>query len=151
MAPTVHPSLLADMRLALLGEIGARAIYARLAHQARDPELRSVLNGLWEEEVLQVNTLSELMRALGAVPPQGSKRRTLAAGILALSARVVGLRFALRVCSDAEATSSRWYQSYARYLTRVSAVDAARRCEELSLTKRRHAQILETWIQHGAA
>lgn len=62
---------------------------------------------------------------------------------------MVGIRLGLRVCQDAEATIARWYQAYAHYLARVAELEAARTCEELSLTKRRHAQILQTFLDHG--
>lgn len=147
----VHPSLLKDMRLALLGELGARSVYARLAGVVRDLELRAVLERLDEAEGEQVERMRELMIELGGDPPARSRRRAVAAQVLVLVSRLVGPRLALRLCQDAEATTSRWYQAYARYLERVSEPEAARTCEELSLTKRRHAQILQTWIDHGRA
>lgn len=150
MSSSAHPSLLADMRLALLAELGARAVYERLGRRVRGKELAKVLSGLHAEEVDQVARLRGLLLELGGRAPERSRRRTLTAALLCLLSYPLGVRFALRVCCDAEATVARWYRQYAQYLAANDLLAAARRCEDLALTKRRHAQVLQTWVEHGA-
>jgi rubrerythrin len=147
---SAHPSLLADMRLALLAELGARAVYERLGRRARGKELVKVLAGLHAEEVEQVERLRGLLVELGGRAPLRSRRRAFTAALLCLASYPLGVRFALRVCCDAEATVARWYGEYAQYLAANDRADAARRCEDLALTKRRHAQVLQAWVEHGA-
>jgi hypothetical protein len=138
------------MRLALLAELGARSVYARLGRRARGKELVKVLAGLHAEQVEQVERLRRLVVELGGRAPQRSRRRALAAALLCWASYLLGVRFALRVCCDAETTVARWYGQYAQYLAAHEQLDAARRCEDLALTKRRHAQVLATWVEHGA-
>lgn len=146
-SPDRHRALLADMRDALLSELGARAVYSRLVARIQDEELRRVLARLAEDEVEQIERLRALMRRLGARPRKRSLRRIAAARALVSFRRLFGVRFALRVCLDAEWTVSRWYAKYADYLRRVGHMDDAAVCDELALTKRRHAQVLQAWVE----
>ena len=143
-----HPTLLADMRLALLSELGAEAAYRQLARTTRDDELAGVLGRMHEAEVAQVRRLREVVSALGGRPRSRSLRRRLAARALALSTHAFGTRFALRVCHEAESTVARWYREYANHLVRVGELDAARACEELRAVKERHAALLAVWMEH---
>ena len=61
---------------------------------------------------------------------------------------VFGLRFALRLCQDAESTVARWYTEYRAYFAELGDVERARACEELAGVKRRHATWLDTWVQN---
>jgi rubrerythrin len=148
----IHASLIADMRQALLAELGARAVYPRLAAGVRDAELARLLAQFHQEEVEQVETLRALLTALGERPPDKCRRRAFAAFVLALASRYGAFlgarRIALRLCHESETTVGRWYGAYAAYLVRAGELDHARTCETLGLTKRRHALALEAWVPH---
>ena len=141
-----HGALIADMRLALLSELGARAAYRGLARREKKEELARLLEQLWQEEKEQVERLRALMTKLGARPRKRSFRRLVAAHILVVCARLFGSRFALRVCLDAEAAVSRWYAEYSHYFAQAGMLEEGLECDALALTKRRHAQILQAWV-----
>jgi hypothetical protein len=143
----VHPSLTADMRLALLAEFGARSLYARLAPRMRDAELARVLSEFVDEETRIIETLSRLLGELGATNvPARSRRRALWSWCLAVTARGRASSMALRACIDSESVIARWYGEYARYLAGCGALGPARTCEELAGIKLRHATILGAWV-----
>lgn len=145
--PLVHPSLLADMRLALLAEFGARSLYGRLTRRVRDPELAQVLARFHEDETSTIETLRGLLGDLGAERiPTHSRRRAALAWCLACASRGRSSSLALRACLDSEVVIARWYGEYARYLAQAGCLAHARTCEELSGTKLRHARILEAWV-----
>lgn len=148
MTGSEYQSLLSDMRWALRSEFGARAVYPALAFFARDDELKGILGQLHEEETEQVEKLRRLMRTLGERPARGRFRRRVAAWGLAALSFVLGMRLGLRICHDAEGAVSRWYHEYAEFFAQRGEVERAEFCQELSLVKRRHAQILETWIEN---
>lgn len=141
-------SLVEDMRLALLSEIGARALYDHLARHARDQVLVGVLGQLNREGAASIERLRALMIQLGARPRRTSLRRRALARGLAVSSRVVGLRPVLRICLHAESTVARWYSAYSHYLLRMGEENGARTCAELERVKLRHAQTLGAWIQN---
>ena len=146
MVGAEHRTLVRDMKLALLSEIGARSIYDHLGRHVKDEDLRALLaqlNGTGEESVRR---LRELMIDLGAQPRTTSLRRRALARGLALASRVTGVRFALRICMNAEETVGRWYQSYGLFLMKLDDPDRARVCQELSQIKRQHAQVLGAWV-----
>lgn len=136
------------MREALLAELGAVAVYRALAARTRDSELAEVLARFQEEEELQVRRLSEVMTALGARPRRRSLRRLVAACLLVSTTRLFGPRFALRVCEEAEGAISRSYRELAFHLAQSGRIEQARICDDLSLTKARHAQILSAWVEN---
>jgi rubrerythrin len=142
-----HKSLLADMREAMLAELGAHAVYGALAARVGDEELARILARFRQDELEQVERLREVMRSLGGRPPRRSLRRRLAARLLVASTRLIGPRFALRVCLEAESAVSRWYREYAVHLVRVGELPEARACEELSQVKARHARVLGAWVE----
>lgn len=144
-----HASLVADMRLALLSEIGARAIYDHLARHVRDEVLRGVLVQLNHEGAEAVERLQGVIASLGARPKRTSLRRRALARVLALSSRVIGVRPVLRICLHAEQTVARWYSAYAHFLLRMGDEEPARTCGELERLKLRHAQVLGAWIQNA--
>jgi demethoxyubiquinone hydroxylase (CLK1/Coq7/Cat5 family) len=143
-----HDALVADMRLALRSEFGASYVYPALARMTRDDELASVLDELHLESREQVAALRKLMKELGGRPARGRFRRWVAAWVLALAAPFTGARLALRICCEAETTVARWYSEYSAYLIQAGLTDPARTCHELGAAKRRHAQVLETWVRH---
>lgn len=147
---TVHPSLAADMRLALLSEFGARSIYGYLSTRMREADLREVVVQFHEEESQIIVTVQRLLARLGERHvPSRSRRRACLAWIMAFSSRGRSTSLALRSCHAAELTVARWYSEYARYLGQEGVRDAARTCEELAQAKIRHARILEAWIARG--
>lgn len=141
-------SLTDDMRLALLSEIGARAMYDHLGRHVRDEVLSRVLQQLNEEGAFAVEQLREIIGKLGARARRTSFRRRAIARGLALASRVSGPRPVLRLCQNAEQTVARWYSAYAHFLVRIGETEAARSCLELERLKLRHAQVLSAWIQN---
>lgn len=139
-----------ELRLALLSEFGARAALDQLGRLCRNRELARVLEQVCAEINLQIDELQELLLGLGDRPPRRSLRRRLLAGGLTALSLVVGLRFALRVCVDASRSAWRGYHAYAAYFASHGEGPRARTCAVLSNRKRQHAQVLETWVQHGA-
>ena len=143
-------SLLKDMHLALLSEIGARAVYDHMRKRAGDDELAALLARLNLDGAESVARLQRLMRELGGRPRRTSFRRRALARALAWSSRVTGRRLVLRICMNAEETVSRWYGEYARFLARIGATEQARVCQELQQVKRAHAQALGAWVTNMA-
>jgi len=141
-----YSSLLKDMHLTLLSEIGARSIYDHLGRLTRDPELRALLRRLNQEGAESVRQLQELMRGMGGRPRRTSLRRRALARVLALSSRVLGARLVLRLCQNAEETVGRWYADYGLFLARIGDVERARECETLAVIKRLHSQALGAWV-----
>lgn len=148
IAQPAYRSLVADMRLALLSEIGARAIYDHLGRRQPPGDLGSLLDELNDTGAESVARLRELMIGLGARPRKTSFRRRALARGLALASRVTGKRIVLRVCMNAEETVGRWYGEYAVFLMRIRDNDRALVCHELAAIKRRNAQVLGAWVSH---
>ena len=144
-----HASLLREMRRALLAEFGARSIYRRLAKLVRDAELARLLANFALEEDEQIDRLRASMIELGAKPRSRSLRRTVLANLLAFTAPVIGQRLALRICEDAEERRARWYAHFNEYLLHHGELELAKQCAHMSLTKQRHAQALQAWVDHG--
>ncbi len=145
-----YRSLLRDMHLALLSEIGARSIYDHLRRRIRDPELNSLLERLNESGKDSIQRLQDLIRGMGGRPRRTSFRRRTLARVLALTSRITGYRFVLRVCLNAEDTVGRWYAEYASFLARLGDSERALICEELCQIKRAHAQALGAWVSNMA-
>ena len=106
---------------------------------------------LADEQRKIVEELEAAMSALGEQPRTRSLRRSLAAWGLFLASPVLGLRFALRLCYHAEGRVGRWYHGYSAWLAEHAAPESARTFQRLSLEKRRHAQVLETFVEHAPA
>lgn len=147
MNERIHPAFIDDMRRALLAEFGARAIYGELAQRVNDAELREVLTRFHQDEIEQIDRLRALMTSLGGASKSRSRRRAALAWGLAVSSKIGGLSFALRLCHDSENTLTRWYWTYATYLIDAGLIDHARTCEALGLVKQRHARTLSTWVR----
>lgn len=146
MSAPLDPALLADMREALLSEFGARAIYARFAARASEPELARLAESFGAEESLQIERLRALLARLGSPARTGSRRREILARALAATAGIGGRALALRLCHASESTLARRYRGYARYLERTGDLAGATECDELAVTKERHANALEAWV-----
>ncbi len=143
-----YESLLRDMQLTLLSEIGARSVYDHLARRVRDPQLKRLLERLNQEGAQQVARLQELIAEMGGRPRRTSFRRRALARILAHTTRLAGPRPALRICMNASETVSRWYAEYALLLVRIGDPGRAEQCEELRRVKVLHAQALGAWVSN---
>lgn len=146
--PRPHSILLHEMRLALLAEFGAGAVYADLSRWLRDSELKQLLEGLAQESAEQARQLAETMRALGGDPPRSSVRRRLLAAALALSTPILSRRMVLRICASAADKASRWYAYFQIHLLELGLFDQAAACARLSEVRRTHAQALDGWVQN---
>lgn len=144
----IEKAIIEDMHLALRSELGARTIYPLLRRVTRDAELKRVLEKLYDDEVEQVRRMRGLMKELGAHPPAWSFRRTLASWAVALATPIFGMRFALRLCHDAESAVARWYGAYRDHFMERGETERGQLCDELSQTKTRHAQNLGAWVQN---
>jgi hypothetical protein len=140
--------LVRDMQSALRSEFGAYSLYLVLPLLARNLELRALLRQLRREQRDQIEGLRGLIVTLGGQAPRSRWTRAVAAWALFLATPVLGLRFALRICSEAERTVSRWYFEYAIHLAERGYLDSAQRCRELGETKHIHATRLSAFVNH---
>lgn len=140
----------ADLMLALRSEFGARSLYPWLSWRVGPGELREVLRQVAREERQLVAELRQLLAEIGGDPPNSSLRRQCISLLIGALTLPFGARFALRLCLDAEETVGRWYDAHAACFASRGESQRARRCESLSLTKRRHAQVLRTFLSHAA-
>ena len=140
------PALIASMRDTLRAEYGARSMYDSLSGRVRDRELGPLLERFCEEEQVQIERLRALLAGLSISSSASAWRRSTLSRLFALSAFVGGKRLCLRLCHDSESMLQARYREYARFLGRAGNVDAALVCDELALTKERHARSLEAWI-----
>lgn len=149
-APTQPGGLAPDFReellLALRSELGARSLYPWLARRAREPEFAAVLHELARDTELQISQLRQLLAELSVDAPARSRRRAIASTVIAAMTVFLGLRFALRICVDAEETVARWYERFAHRFVAEGRIDLARRVEPLGLAKRRHAEVLRAFL-----
>lgn len=143
-------SLERDVRIALLSEIGARALTDHLARRVRDPELRGLAVALNEEGIEIVAEVQQLIRDMGGRPRRTSLRRRALARALVAARHVVGLRTVLRLLQDQEEALCRWYTDYAHFLARIGEGVRAASFDALAATKRRRAEAVATWVAHMA-
>ena len=141
-------SLVRDVKLALLSEIGARAVFDHIARRNKDPELMGLAGEFNREGIELVSEVQALMRALGARPRTTSFRRRALARVLVHGSPVIGVRRVLRVIRDAEATASRWYGEYALFLLKLGEVELAERFDALRAAKNRRAGALGAWADN---
>jgi rubrerythrin len=145
--PDADRALVAELRRALTAEIGARALYARLAGRMRDPELKSVLASLRDDEGVLVDEVRALLLALGARrAPRSSPTRALTSWILALGSRGRRASIAVRFAHDAECTFARRYHDLSIRFAARGEIEPARACDRFAQEKQRHARVLEAWI-----
>jgi hypothetical protein len=137
------------MDLALRSEIGARTLYPLLRRRVRDPQLKDVLGTMAKNERRMVERVGALIEGLGGRGRTWSFRRWLASWAIFCGTFVFGLRFALRLCQDAEASVARWYATHRAFFVEQGDAERAHECDALAQTKLRHAQWLQTWLQHS--
>ncbi|MEM8714140.1 MAG: hypothetical protein AAGG01_24620, partial [Planctomycetota bacterium] len=143
-----YRSLVADVKLALLSEIGARAVFDHIARRARDEELSVVAAKLNEEGIELVGRVQELIRSMGGRPRRTSFRRRALARILVHGSPVIGQRPVLRLVRHAQQTVARWYAQYALFLVKIGDHERAQAFEDLRAIKERHAQVLGAWVDN---
>lgn len=143
-----YRSLVKDVKLALLSEIGARAVFDHIARRARDEEIGSFAQGLNREGIDLVARLQDLIRGMGGQPRRTSFRRRALARLLVHGAPVLGTRRVLRIVRDAERTVGRWYAEYALFLVRIGDTERGRAFEELRAAKERRACALSAWVDN---
>lgn len=143
-------SLEADVRIALLSEIGARALTDHLARKVRDDDLQRLASTLNEEGINLVAEVQQLLRDMGGRPRHTSFRRRALARVLVAARHVIGLRAVLRLLQHQEETLARWYGEYAYYLARIGESVRAASFDKLSATKRRRAEAVATWVTNMA-
>lgn len=147
LAPS-YKSLVRDVKLALLSEIGARAAFDHIARRARDEELASFAGGLNREGVDLVARVQELIREMGGRPRRTSFRRRALARVLVHGSPIIGTRRVLRTVRDAELTVGRWYAEYALFLVRIGDHARATAFEELRALKEQRAGVLSAWVDN---
>ena len=91
-----YRSLVRDAKLALLSEIGARAVFDHIARRSRDAELGRMAESMNREGIDLVARVQELIREMGGRPRRTSFRRALAR-LLVHGAPVLGPRRVLRI------------------------------------------------------
>lgn len=142
-------ALLDDVELALRSELGARTLYPLLRRRTRDPELRRVLERMSADQRELVPRVRALIEGLGGSARRRSFRRWLAGWATFAATFPFGLRFALRLCHDAEASVARWYGTHRAFFVEQGDAERARECDTLAQIKMQHAQWLLTWLQHS--
>ncbi len=143
-----YRSLVSDVKLALLSEIGARSVFDHIARRARDPELAPAAAELNEDGIEVVARVQELIRSMGGKPRRTSFRRRALARVLVHGVPVTGPRPVLRLIRHAEETVARWYAQYALFLVRIGDHERAQAFEDLRLIKERHALTIGAWVNN---
>jgi len=143
-------SLEADVRIALLSEIGARALTDHLARKVRDHELQRLASVLNTEGIALVAEVQQLVRDMGGRPRRTSLRRRALARALVAARHVLGLRAVLRLLQHQEESLARWYGEYAQFLARIGEHVRAASFEKLCATKRRRAAAVSAWVSNMA-
>lgn len=145
-----YRSLVRDVKLALLSEIGARAVFDHIARRARTDDLAGLAGELNREGIEIVTRVQGLIREMGGRPRKTSFRRRALARGLVHGARISGARPVLRLIRSAEETVARWYAQYALFLVRIGDHERARAFDELRTLKERRAMILGAWVDNLA-
>ena len=102
-----------------------------------------------EDQHELIRRVRALMQGLGAKPRRRSFRRWLAGWVILAATVPFGLRFALRMCHDAESSVARWYATHRAFFVEQGDLARAQECDELANVKRRHAQWLQTWLANA--
>ncbi len=143
-----YRSLVRDVKLALLSEIGARSVMDHIARRAADEDLATVAREINEDGIILVERVQALIRSMGGKPRRTSFRRRALARVLVYGAPITGPRPPLRLIKHAEETVARWYAQYAVFLVRIGDHERAQAFEDLRVIKERHAQIIGAWVNN---
>lgn len=141
-------SLASDVCIALLSEIGARALTDHLTRRVRDDDLRRMAHALNQEGIELVADVQQLIRDMGGRPRRTSVRRRCLARLLVAARHVLGLRTVLRLLHHQEQTLGRWYGEYAVYLGRIGEPVRCAAFERLRAAKLRRAAAVSAWVEN---
>jgi len=144
--PSIDPAFAAEFARTLRDEIGARAVYRRLARRERDPELVRLFLVFAEEGDAIEHSLRELIRGLEAHGRERSVFRWFSARALSGLARLGLRRFVLRLCLESEEVLARRYAGFAHWLAGGGWIGAARACDQLGSRKATRAHALRAWV-----
>jgi hypothetical protein len=148
--PAREPALERELELALKAEFGARALYARLARDRRDPELAGVLAEFADEQREQIADVRRVLELAGATPATDSRRRRWLAALLAAARVVIGRRVILRICADAEQTRAVWYARFAEHYALTARIELAKLCQRCATRAARHGDALGAWVANAS-
>jgi rubrerythrin len=140
--------LVRDLERALRSEFGAYSAYSLLPRLVRNRELKGLLGVLRDDEQDLIERARTLIEELGGKAPKSRWTRSVAAWALFFVTPIVGLRFALRLCREAETTVSRWYGEHAVQLFLLGDQPRAERARQMSAIKWRHAVRLGAFVDH---
>lgn len=143
-----YRSLVRDVKLALLSEIGARAVFDHIARRAADRDLAEVAKQLNQDGIYLVDRVQTLIRSMGGKPRRTSFRRRALARVLVYGVPITGPRAPLRLIKHAEETVARWYARYAMFLVRIGDNERAQAFEDLRALKERRAQTIGAWVNN---
>lgn len=146
MNDPIDPRFAAELARSLRDEIGARALYRRLANSGRDDEqCRLLLEFAARGDALEAD-LRTVMRELGATGRVKSPARWISARLLALCARIGLRRFVLRLSVESEEVLARRYAGFAHWLARTGHMREAKICSDLAAAKASRARALRAWV-----
>ena len=114
----------------------------------RGPELRSLICVLRDDTRAQIERTQNLIRGLGGNPPRSRWTRSVAAWAQFFATPILGVRFTLRMCREAEGTIARWYGEHAMFLLRLGEHELAKEASLLAADKWRHSVRLATFVDH---
>ena len=91
-----------DLERALRSEFGAYSVYCLLPKLIRGRELKALIGVLRDDTRAQIERTRTLIEGLGGVAPRSRWTRSVAAWALFLVTPILGVRFSLRLCREAE-------------------------------------------------
>jgi len=145
---TTKGRVIEEMRGALRSEFGARTAYSSLAWRLRGTELEPVLKRMHTEELELIEALRGILVELSGRALRRSLRRWLAAWALTMTTYITGSRFALRTCSEAEESITRWYLEFERYFAESGQSEISERFGMMARIKQLHHQTLLAWVEN---
>ncbi len=137
-----------EMRSALRSELGAKTAYSSLAWRLSGTELEPVLERMHTEELEVIEALRGLLLELSGRALRRSLRRWLAAWALTMITYLTGTRFALRTCSEAEESITRWYLEFERFFAESGEDEISKQFGMMARVKQLHHQTLLAWVEN---
>jgi hypothetical protein len=137
-----------EMRGALRSELGAKTAYSSLAWRLSGTELEPVLERMHTEELELIEALRGILIELSGSALRRSLRRWLAAWALTITTYLTGARFALRTCSEAEESITRWYMEFERFFAESGQAEISAQFGMMARVKQLHHQTLMAWVEN---
>ena len=137
-----------EMRGALRSEFGAKTAYSSLAWRLSGTDLEPVLKHMHTEELALIEALRGILIELSGRALRRSLRRWLAAWALTMITYLTGTRFALRTCSEAEESITRWYLEFERYFAESGQIEISEQFGMMARIKQLHHQTLMAWVEN---